>query len=152
MIEKKRNKTLIIVFLLTCCSGFAHAQSLNESFATKSDTILDYIVTIDLPSGYKQKTTVYDEGKFVDFYYPDGSILTLFRGGVHKIPLFSLSSKHHVISVDTIGNRISYKGYIENKRWREDKIRNLHVYYNNVSIEKERMFDQALESIVIKKM
>lgn len=152
MIKGEKNKRIIVGFLLIFSLGKIDAQSLNEDYSLRTDTVFNSVVSVNLPLGYKQIKTFYDEGVFIDYYYADGSILTLFAGALHKTPLLSLNPKYNIQAVDTIGARISYKGNVGRKKWREDAIENLHIYYDNVPIEKEQVFNRVLESIVIKKI
>lgn len=115
MIKGEKNKRIIVGFLLISSLGKIDAQSLNEDYSLRTDTVFNSVVSVNLPLGYKQIKTFYDEGVFIDYYYTDGSILTLFAGALHKTPLLSLNPKYNIQAVDTIGARISYKGNVGRK-------------------------------------
>ena len=113
------------------------------------DTLSDVIVQIKLPPKYKKKKYVYDEGVFIDYYYSNGSLITLFQGAMQKTPLYTNEPNCMLQSIDTISGKISYQGFINDKLWHENRIDNLHVLYMNVSTVEKELFDHIMESVLI---
>lgn len=145
MIQEKKNKLFVVIILFLVLCDVINAQSL----CTEIDTISNLITQIELPSKYKKKKYFYDEGTFIDYYYPNGSIITLFKGALQKTPLYSNEPNCVLQSIDTINGRISYQGFIKNKVWHENKIHDLHILYMNVPAIEKEIFDHSIESVLI---
>jgi len=148
MIVEKRNR-LLVILLFAFCNRIGNAQNLDQQICTSTDTIFNSIISLELPCKYKKQVFLYDEGMFIDFHYPDGSMITLFKGALQKSPLFMEDSEHLVQSVDSLNGKVSYKGIIRDRVWREDKISGLYIYYNNVPTEKKFLFEQVLDRLSI---
>ena len=145
MMRRKKNRIVILGLLLFLSNNILKAQNMNIEI----DTLSDIIVKMKLPLNYKKNTYHYEEGTFIDFYYPNGAIISLFKGALHNTPLYSNDPQCILLSTDTIGNRIFHDGRIYNEVWHESKLKNLHVLYTNVPTTEKEQFDKSIESVSV---
>ena len=162
MINGKSSFCLIIFFLM--CTGMnSMAQTATQESKIVVDTLFNREIRLALPDGYKRQDFFYDEGRFVDYCYRDGSLVTLFMGSLVKTPLLPGDTIHHLQSIDTTNNVITYRGWVEfpdtclGKRvWREDEIKGFHIcfhiYYDYIPIKKSPIFDKVLNNLSVKKV
>lgn len=143
--EREKNRLFVSILLSFFLCNIINAQNLSMNI----DTLSDVIVQIKLPPKYKKKKYVYDEGVFIDYYYSNGSLITLFQGAMQKTPLYTNETNCILQSIDTINGKISYQGFINDKLWHENRIDNLHVLYMNVSTVEKELFDHIMESVLI---
>lgn len=145
MTKRERNRLFVSILLPFFVCDVMNAQNL----FMKVDTLSDVIVQIKLPPEYKKKKYAYDEGVFIDYYYSNGSVITLFQGAMQKTPLYSNEPNCILQSVDTINGEISCQGFINGKAWREDRRDNIHILYMNVPAAEKELFDHIIESVLI---
>ena len=87
MINGKSSFCLIIFFLM--CTGMnSMAQTATQESKIVVDTLFNREIRLALPDGYKRQDFFYDEGRFIDYCYRDGCVVTLFRGSLQKTPIF----------------------------------------------------------------
>jgi hypothetical protein len=99
---------------------------------------------------FKRKVTNYEEGKFIDYYFENSSIITLFKGSNQKIPLLSVDEGYKVIKCEKKNNRTICQGRKDGKYWREDVfINEIIVCYDNVESAKKDYYDKVLDSIFL---
>lgn len=143
--ESPRNRLLLLAALSCVLCMAANAQALT----TVVDTLSGTIVKMELPSAYKKNRFVYEEGVFIDYCYPGGAVFTLFKGALQHTPLYSNEPDCLLQSADTVSGRVSYRGIVGSRVWREMKIGSLHVFYVNVLPAEKDLFDQCLDSLSI---
>lgn len=107
------------------------------------------IVKMELPPVYRKSKFMYEEGVFIDYSYPNGAVISLFKGALQNTPLYSNNPDCLLQSTDTIHDSISYRGVVGNRIWHEMKAGSLHVLYIGVPPAEKDRFDQCLESISI---
>lgn len=143
MIVEKRN-SIILLFILYSANvlsfNVVHKQCV-------VDTLLSNRVEIKLPNRYKKKSFTYEEGKFIDYFFLDGARITIFQGSLHGIPLLSKEDGYYSQKTDTVSNRITNRGEINDKAWREDKIDGIRIYYDKVPFDRVVLYDSILDSI-----
>ena len=145
---KEISRTLLTIALLFFMTDIINAQC----YKIEIDTLYDSIVKIELPFRYRKKKQFYEEGAFIDFYYSNGAIVTIFKGALQHTPLYLNNRKCKLLSTDTINNKISYQGVKGDRFWHEIKINDLHIVYLNVPLVDKLQFDKCLESISIVKI
>ncbi len=148
MIAERISKILFFILFLNICS-LVDAQCYQTKQCIEKDTLLNSIVQIKLPCNYRKKVHVYEEGKFIDYYYKNGETITLFKGALQAIPLLSSEAGYLLQRKDTIRNRIIAIGQKDNKVWREDTIGSLRICYDGVSPENQKFFDTVLDSLFV---
>ena len=156
MISGKSSFCLIIFFLM--CTGMGSmAQTTAQESKIVVDTLFNKEIRLVLPDGCKKQNYFYDEGRFIDYCYRDGCLVTLFKGSLVHTPILPDDPNHHLQSIDTINNVVIYRGWVElsnlnlGKRfWREDKIKDIYIYYDYVPVEKIPIFDNVLNTLSVK--
>ncbi len=147
----KRNNILLLGIALLFSNYFwINAQeNKNISMCVEVDTFSTSLIRIELPCGYKKRIHNYEEGKFIDYYYNNGSIITLFKGALQKTPLLANSKCYIVSRTDTLGGKIIIRGTINDKVWREDSFEGIRACYEKVPIDKMNIFDNILDSLSV---
>lgn len=150
----KRNDMLLLgIILLLSNSLWINAQKYNNIPAcVEVDTLLTSLIRIELPCGYKKSIYNFEEGKFIDYSYKDGSIITLFKGALQKTPLLANDQCYIVDRTDTLSNKIIIRGTRNDKVWREDSFEGIRVYYEKVPIDKMNIFDKVLDNLSVLKV
>lgn len=144
---------LLGVFLLLSNSLWVNAQKCNNTpLCVEVDTLSALLIRIELPCGYKKSIYNYEEGKFIDYSYKDGSIITLFKGALQKMPLLSNDQCYIIDKTDTLSNKTIIRGTRNDKFWREDSFEGVRVYYENVPIDKMDLFDKVLDNLFFLKV
>jgi hypothetical protein len=146
MKTEKENKIIILLSLFILCALSVYAQN----SCIDEEKFISFNVKICLPCNYKKNIFNYEEGKFIDYIYPDSSMITVFAGAMQKLPLLSQDLGYYSQSVDTLNDRIINRGIKDNKYWREDAIdKGLRVVYMNVSCDKLLTYDRIIDSLCI---
>lgn len=149
MIVERKNKIVFFFILFLSSYSLVSAQCYQSRQCVEKDTLLNSIVQIKLPCDFKKKIHVYEEGKFIDYYYKDGTTITLFKGALQGTPLLSSEAGYSIQKQDTTQNRIITIGEKDGKAWREDAIEGVRIYYNRISPENKHLFDAVLDSLFI---
>ena len=135
---------------------------------TKGDTLRlwDYLVKIDIPENAIIKYNPYEEGLFVLIYDPyytsiekEGDqmtmppLITLFIGGLTRIPLIDTSEASEYHKQNTHQRQITY-GVINNLYFKEIEDRETHIRlcYQYVPIKKLRKYNHILNKVRIRKI
>ncbi len=135
----------IVLILLICYSSNILAQ-LSLGKQNMVDTLFSKRVIIDLPDRYRKNVTNYDEGMFIDYLFQDGASLTIFQGRLQKVPLLSREEGYFPEQIDTINDRIIYRGTMNGEAWREDQFKGIRIYYNKVPLNKIVLYNSILDS------
>jgi hypothetical protein len=109
--------------------------------------------TLMVPAGFKLKIWDYREGTVTYLRYPDSSEIFLHHGFMMRIPILQGSRYRQEKSNNANGHH-TRAGNMKNgtQRWREDQYKvSLNVGYQGVSIGKQALFDQTLDSITFKR-
>lgn len=110
MTERNNMLLLVITLLLFSNCLWTNAQEYsNISMCVEVDTFSSSFIRIELACGYKKRIYNYEEGKFIDYFYNDGSIITLFKGALQKTPLLSNNKCYDINRIDTLMVRLSLK-------------------------------------------
>lgn len=147
IVERFLNKVALCCCILLLNTPLSIAQDIYAGFSLEVDTFFSTVIELQLPFGCKKQTFYYDEGKFVDYIYQDGSLITVFKGALHTTPLLSTDEGYVTQSIDTLNHKIIVKGIVGDRVWREDTFEGLIIHYDNVPIEKKTFFDKSLDSI-----
>ena len=118
---KRNNILLLVIALLFSNCLWVNAQEYSDiSMCIEVDTLSTSSIRIELPCGYKKRIYNYEEGKFIDYFYNDGSIITLFKGALQKTPLLANNEYYITNRIDTLNNKVIIRGTMNGKVWRED--------------------------------
>lgn len=139
-------KNSIVLILLFFYGGNILAQLPLRKQNIVVDSLLSKSVTMDLPDKYRKNITKYDEGIFVDYLFPDGASIVIFQGALQKTPLLSLKEGYFPERVDTISNKVIYRGVMNGKAWREDHFEQVRIYYCKVPVGEIALYNSILDS------
>lgn len=142
----KRNN---IKFLLICIGVFSFLYIHAQQYCTDREQFSSFITKINLLCDYNKNIFKYEEGKFIDYYYADSSVVTIFVGAMQKLPILSSDLGYYPQSIDTLENRIIIKGVKNNKCWREDSFNGVRILYDRVTMERQDIYDAILNSFLI---
>jgi len=141
---KRKDKYFIVLFLIAPMCIFAQEK------VCITDTILCKEIKIQLPPNYKKERWCYGEGCFFTYYYQDSATISVFSGGMQRLPLLHKDSGYYLCYTDTIGNKISSYGIKDNNYWREDSYKDIRIYYDRVKKENKSLFDEILNKFIFK--
>ncbi len=124
-----------------------------------SQTIVENIgfnkVELNIPAQYKKYIFSYEEGVFITYQILinqcGNSHVTLFKGKMQRLPLLHKENGYIPIEIIKIGEKVITKGIKGNFCWREDVIDDIRVCYDCVPINMKGLFDEILDSILVKK-
>lgn len=121
-----------------------------QPYLTLIDTLSNIQIELKIDNNkFKRKVTNYEEGKFIDYYFKDSSIITLFKGSNQKIPLLSTDDGYKVIKCEKKDDRTIRQGLKNRKYWREDIfINGIIICYDNVEPIKKDYYNKILDSIL----
>ena len=143
MERELKNKVWLFIYM-ALLSQFVESQQV--CYSVDKDTIMHKAYEITLLPNYKKNIFSYGEGVFVTYYYQDSTIVTVFSGGLQKLPLLSTDNYYIPCKIDTLQNRITRTGNKESKFWREDKYQGIIVYYDAVQKDKKCIYDFILDN------
>ncbi len=153
MMTERNNMLLLVIALLFSSCLWTNAQEYsNVNMCVEVDTLSSSFIRIELPCGYKKRIYNYEEGKFIDYFYNDGSIVTLFKGALQKTPLLANNKYYDINRIDTLNGKVIIRGTINDKVWREDSFEGIRVYYEKVPMDKMNLFDNILNSLLVSKV
>jgi hypothetical protein len=123
-------------------------EAQNKTYHIEED-LISIRIEMQLPCNYHKDKFNYDEGVFISYTYSDSSCITVFEGSMVRLPLLNIKDGFILERSDTVQNRISYHGNINEKYWREDAYKNVRIYYKNVHLDNKYIFDEILDSLNI---
>lgn len=126
----------------------------NDSVGIQIDSLYPYKVEMKMSlKVFKKKVFNYEEGQFIDYYFADSSIVTLFKGAMQSLPLLPKEDGYIIESTSSLNNIVSLKGIKEGRYWREDILpHGIRALYYNVPFEKKCIYDLILDSIFIEEL
>lgn len=130
-----------IVILLFC--GMCSLDSMGQFYRDTSRLGNEY-VSILVVRPFRKYIQSYDEGRFIDYYFPkDSCFVTLFSGALQKTPLL----EYPIEVKRNINGKMTLEGKFEGKYWREDQLEGgIIIYYNHVPAFRKKDFDLMLDS------
>jgi hypothetical protein len=149
MKRELKNKIWIFIYMVLFSQSI---ESQQMYYSVVKDTMMHKAYEISLLPNYKKNIFSYGEGVFVTYYYQDSTIVTIFSGGLQKLPLLSTDNYYIPCKIDTLQNRITRRGKKESKFWREDKYQGIIVYYDAVKKDRKCIYDFLLDNFMFYKI
>jgi len=117
-----------------------------------TDTIMHYAIKIQLPVNYKRDLFCYGEECFLTYYYQDSIIVSIFSGGLQRLPLLAIDNGFIPYKKDTTENCIRTFGCKDGKYWREDSYKDIRIYYRDVPMDKKCLFESILNNFIFEEI
>ena len=111
-----------------------------------SQNLLSKTVEMKLPMPFRTQHEQMDDGVFYVYSFVDSTYIIVFEGAMMYFDIDNYNPE----KVYYINERKVSVGVNNNKYWRRDVIGRVRIYYNNVSSDKKTLYDNILDSIIVK--
>ena len=129
-------------------SGQPRTIATEPDFPTKFErqNLLSKTFIVRLPFPFYSQKDNYEEGVIYLYGFNDGAYIIIHEGAMVEFPM----DKYEPAEVHKKMKKVIATGVYDGKLWRKDNYGDIRIYFSNVTIGNEDIYNKILDEIEIK--